>query len=172
MVRACFLLSLAFPALAQTQGAAQGDPLQALLAEVHQLRIDLQATTVTSQRVQILLYRVQLQQASTARAIARADEAHSRLADAQRQHARATSELQQTQDAANTATDPEKAKGLQAQAGELKRQVEMWSADEQQRQVKDSEAESQLHAEQAKLDELQDTLDRLDKALANLAKQP
>jgi chromosome segregation ATPase len=164
-----FLLTAA--ALAQTQGAAPPDALQALLAEVHQLRLDLQATTVTAQRVQILLYRVQLQQATTARAAARADEAHAKLADAQKHHARDAADLQQMQDWTNTATDPEKAKVFRAQAADLKRQVESWSADEQQWQAKDAEAQSQLRAEQARLDELQDTLDRLDKALASVAKQ-
>ena len=163
-----FLLTAA--ALTQTQGAAPADPLQPLLAEVHQLRLDLQATTVTAQRVQILLYRVQLQQATTARVATRADEAHAKLADAQKQHARAAADLQQMQDWTNSATDPEKAKVFRAQAADLKRQVEIWSADEQQWQAKDVEAQSQLRAEQAKLDELQDTLDRLDKALASVAK--
>jgi len=164
-----FLLTAA--ALAQTQGTAPPDPLQALLAEVHQLRLDLQATTVTAQRVQILLYRVQLQQAATARAGARADEAHGKLADAEKQHARVAGDLQQMQDWTNSATDPEKAKVFRAQAADLKRQVEMWSADEQTWQAKDAEAQSLLRVEQAKLDELQDTLDRLDKALASMAKQ-
>ena len=166
----CFLL-LTAAAFAQTQTTAPVDPMQALLTEVHELRLALQATTVTSQRVQILLSRVQLQQGATIKAVARADEAHARLADAQKQRARAAAELQQTQDSANSGTsDPVRAKALEAQAAEMKRQVEMWSADEQQWMAKDAEAQSQLRAEQIKLDELQDTLDRLDKVLAGLAK--
>ena len=41
----------------------------------------------------------------------------------------------------------------------------------QQWQAKDAEAQSQLRAEKARLDELQDTVDRLDKALPILANQ-
>ena len=156
--------------LAQTQTAVPTDPLQALLAEVHQLRLDLQATTVTAQRVQILLYRVQLQQATTARAANRAEDARGKLADAQKQHARAAADLQAVQEATRITTDAEKARALQAEATELKRQVDLWSAEEQQWQARDAEAQSQLRGEQAKLDELQDTLDRLDKVLAGLVK--
>jgi len=164
-----FLL-LAAAALAQTPAPAPADTLQALLAEVHQLRIDLQATTVTAQRVQILLYRVQLQQSSTARATTRADEIHGRMADAEKQVARAAKDLQDNQDSATRATDPERAKIFQMQASEMKRQLEMWQSEEQQWLAKDAEAQSQLRAEQSKLDALQDTLDRLDKALASLVK--
>jgi hypothetical protein len=164
-----FLLTTA--TLAQTQAPAPQDTLQALLAEVHQLRIDLQATTVTAQRVQILLYRVQLQQNTAARLAIRTDEVHAKLLNAQRQRARATTDLQQTQEWLSTSTDATKTPILKAQAGEEKRQVDMWQAEEQQWQGKDAEAQSQLRAERARLDELQDTLDRLDKALAALAKQ-
>lgn len=165
----CFFL-LTAAVSAQTQTTTAVDPLQALLTEVHELRLALQATTVTAQRVQILLSRVQLQQGAALRAVTRADEAHAKLADAQKQHARAAGVLQQTQDAINTTTDPAHVKALEAQVAEMKRQVEMWTADEQQWMAKDAEAQSHLRNEQAKLDELQDTLDRLDRALASLAK--
>jgi hypothetical protein len=42
--------------------------LRELLAEVRQLRMDLETTSVASQRVQIILYRLQLQEAAVARA--------------------------------------------------------------------------------------------------------
>jgi len=49
--------------------------LQALLSEVRQLRQDLQTTTIAAQRAQILLYRLQGQEAAVARASQRIDEA-------------------------------------------------------------------------------------------------
>lgn len=166
-----FLL-LSAAAMAQTQAPTPQDTLQALLAEVHQLRLDLQATTVTAQRVQILLYRVQLQQAATTRFSARADEVRAKLTDAQKARARVAADLQQTEESINNpSTDQSKIPMLEAQSAQEKQSLEIWRNDEQQWQARDSEAQSQLRAEQAKLDELQDTLDRLDKALANLAKQ-
>lgn len=147
-----FLLTAA--ALAQTSTPAPADTLQALLAEVHQLRLDLQATTVTAQRVQILLYRVQLQQQSTSRAAARAQDCRDKLTDAQRNRARAAQSLQQSQDLVNSATDPTMIKQLQFQIKEEKQTLEIWQNDEQQWQGKDVEAQSQLRAEQARLDQL------------------
>jgi hypothetical protein len=156
--------------------AAPSDTLQALLAEVHQLRLDLQSTTVTAQRVQILLYRVQLQQATVTRATARADDAHGKVEDAKRTQARVTQGLQQLQDQETRLTnDPtapaDVSKQIHRQLLEAKQSLEIWQNDEQQWQAKEIEAQSQLRAEQARLNELQDTLDRLDKALANLSKQ-
>src|SRR5260370_12717415 len=54
--------------------------LQALLSEVRQLRQDLQTTTIAAQRAQILIYRLQGQEAAVARASQRLDEARETLA--------------------------------------------------------------------------------------------
>jgi chromosome segregation ATPase len=180
MLRKSILSLLLMPIIlvAQTPSpaAVQNPPsaveaLQAILAEIHQLRQDLQATTVTAQRVQILLYRVQLQQGATSRALTRADEIHSKLASAEDARAHNAKDLEAIQECVNTATEPSKVKECQTALAEKKRSVEIWQSDEQQWQAKDAEAQSQLRAEQAKLDQLQDTLDRLDKALAAIAKQ-
>ena len=49
--------------------------LQAVLAELRQLRQDFETTTVATQRIQILLYRLQGQEAAVARASRRLDDA-------------------------------------------------------------------------------------------------
>jgi hypothetical protein len=156
----------------QQQAPAPADTLQALLAEVHQLRMDLQSTTVTAQRVQILLYRVQLQQTTVNRASTHADEVHGKLAGAQQSRERVGQDLQRIQEAINNpATDQNTVKQLQSRLVEMKKSVEMWQSEEQQWQAREIEAQSQLRNEQGKLSELQDTLDKLDKLLADLAKQ-
>lgn len=158
-------------ATAQTPSSALETSLQAILAEIHQLRQDLQATIITAQRVQILLYRIQVQQGATSRALTRTDEIHSKLVSAQDARARNAKDVEQLQECVNSATDPNKIKECQAVLTDRKRSLEIWQSDEQQWQGKDAEAQSQLRAEQAKLDQLQDTLDRLDKALSAIAKQ-
>src|SRR5262245_43044292 len=93
-IRAVFLLLTVLPfATAQGPTSALEAALQAIVTELRQLSQDIQTTTVTSHRVQILLYRIQLQQASTARALTRADEVRSKLASAQEARARNTKEL-------------------------------------------------------------------------------
>lgn len=158
------------PAAAQNPSSTV-EALQAILAEIHQLRQDLQSTTVTAQRVQILLYRMQLQQGATSRALTRADEIRVKLASAEEARARNAKDAEAIQECVNTATDPNKVKECQTALAEKKRSIEIWQSEEQQWQPKDAEAQSQLRAEQAKLDQLQETLDRLDKALAAIAKQ-
>ena len=170
MYRTLFL-SLLISAAAVAQQPAP-DPLQALLAEVHQLRMDLEASTITSQRVQILLYRVQLQQASAARAATHADDVHAKLVAAQQAKAHNASDLEQAQAwlEQNRTGDPARIKSIEVQVKMSKQGLETWEKDEADWQAKDIDAQSQLRAEQSKLTELQATLDKLDQALANLTK--
>ena len=165
-----FLSLLSAGAFAQQSAP---DPLQALLAEVHQLRLDLQATTITAQRVQILLYRVQLQQSAMARAATHADEVHAKLVAAQQARAKMTQDVQRAEQwlqEHGTIDPPERVKSMQTQMTIDKQSVETWQKDEADWQAKDIEAQSQLRAEQSKLGELQATLDMLDQSLANLVK--
>src|SRR5947208_13733804 len=120
MLRCPLVLLFAAAAFAQ----APVDPVQALLSEVHQLRMDLQATTITSQRVQILLYRVQIQQAAVIRAANHADDVHAKLAEVQRAKmgtAQNLQEMQELQDKPGAA--PEHLKQVEQQAAELKSRV-------------------------------------------------
>jgi hypothetical protein len=73
---------LASPASFAQTASTDLQTLQALLAEVRQLRLDLQITTVASQRVQIILFRLQLREGTVARAQQRVGEVHSKLAEA------------------------------------------------------------------------------------------
>src|SRR5215471_123569 len=63
--------------------SADSQTLQALLEEVRQLRQDLRTTSVTSVRAQILLHRVQIQEAAVVRLSQRAENAQARLGESQ-----------------------------------------------------------------------------------------
>src|SRR5204862_4098699 len=71
--------------------------LQALLSEVRQLRQDLQTTTIAGQRAQILIYRLQGQEAAVARASQRLDEAPDKLARIQDQRKQVVGEIKRTE---------------------------------------------------------------------------
>jgi hypothetical protein len=77
-----FVLSLLlFPTACFGQSnSSDSQTLQALLLEVRQLRQDLQTTTIAGQRAQILIYRLQGQEAAVARVSQRLDEAREKLA--------------------------------------------------------------------------------------------
>ena len=100
-MRRLFLLALGFlmtstVSVGQT-ASAESQTLQALLVEVRQLRKDLQTTTVASQRVQILLYRAQLQETVVAGAQRRLDVVHSKLAEVRSGVAHFASEVERAE---------------------------------------------------------------------------
>jgi hypothetical protein len=71
--------------LVATNGLCQSLPkdnetLQSLMSEIHQLRMDIEAMTVASQRVQIVLYQLQMEDAAVARATQRIDSIHDKCA--------------------------------------------------------------------------------------------
>jgi len=150
-----------------TAAYAQTDPqpLQALLNEVHQLRVDIQTTAITMQRVQIVLYRLQSQTTLTTRATSQLDNARSQLSFTQSQQKNMTSQIQQMEDTLRNTADQNERKRIEQTIPQLKMQMERFANEEQRLQTMQIEAETQNRTEQAKLSDLQDQLDRLDKVL-------
>lgn len=163
-------LLLAAAAFGQT-ATPEAQVLQALLTEIRQLRQDLQTNALTTQRVQIVLYRLQAQESSVTRATQRLDSARAKVADAQSIRRETAASIQQLEDRLNRAQDPAERKNLENALPRLKAQLEVFGTEEPQWQEKASEADRQLRLEQAKLSGLQDLLDRLDKALEDFSKQ-
>jgi len=146
--------------------------LQALLSEVRQLRQDLQTTIIAAQRAQILLYRLQGQEAAVARASERLDEAREMLAGAQSERKHQAAEVKQHEEfISNTENSSAQRKEFENMLPEDKTRLESFENLEQQQQARETEAEQQLRAEEAKLSDLRDQLDRLDKALDNASRR-
>jgi len=156
--------------LASTFSVGQTTPtdsqtLQALLGEVRQLRKDLQTTTVASQRVQILLYRMQLQQSAVARTQRRLDDVDGKLAEAHAGVRRFTSETERAETGLNDSQNLASRREVEAMLVRLKAELESQKAAEQELETKEAEAVQQLRSEEAKLVALQDQFDQLDKIL-------
>jgi chromosome segregation ATPase len=173
--RACFpLLFVTAAALAQTappNGTPDTRALQALVTEIHQLRLDLQSTTVAAQRVQIALFRLQVQNAAVARATSRLDDVRSNLAAQMSTQRRFSSQLQQVEEKQRSTQDLKERKGAEELVPQIKAELERVTADVQRYQASEAEAETQLRVEQAKLGELQNLIDRLDKLLESFGRQ-
>jgi chromosome segregation ATPase len=154
-------------AFCQTQPATN-DTLQSLLSEVHQLRIEIQAMTVASQRVQIALYQLQMQDAAVARATQRLDNEHNRCSglEANRQHTATT--IQAFESALSSATESQ-AKEIQTRVTDLKGMLDAQTAEAQSCQTSETELSGQLQNERVKLTESQERIERLDKALEKLS---
>ena len=150
--------------------AKEPDTLQALLLEVHQLRQDIEAMTVASQRVQIALYAFQMQDAAVTRAAQRLEDARNKRAgaEASRDHTASAIQGVEAKLAPGTLAGDE-AKEFQSGLSQLKSEIEGETAELQTRQAAEAEASSQLRSEQAKLVDVQDRIERLDKTLEKLA---
>lgn len=160
-------LLLTAPATFGQTSSTDSQTLQALLAEVRQLRQDLRTTAVAAQRAQILLYRLQGQEEVVARMQRRLDEVHSNLAQQQFELKRLASEIKLREDMQNNSQNLAERKDLEELLPRLKAEFESLKGAEQQLQSKEAEAEQDLRTEQAKLNALQDQLERLDKSLEN-----
>jgi hypothetical protein len=164
------VLSLS-PACFGQSAPSDSQTLQALLSEVRQLRLELRTTTIASQRAQILLYRLQGQEASVARASQRLDEARRTLARIQDDYNHVAADAKQTEDLTkNTENSINQTKAVENRLSELKARLESLGSEEQQDQSREIEAEQQLRAEETKLSDLRDQLDRLDKTLENASR--
>ncbi len=175
MHRSCLLvlgaLLISSPVLGQSV-PNDSQTLQALLAEVRQLRHDLQTTTLAAQRAQILLYRLQGQEVVVARALQRLDDARARLTEIQPARVRVTSDIKQHEDFISHAENsPGERKQIEDLLPRLKANLTSLENEEQQRQTRQMEAEDQLRLERAKLSGLQDQLDRLEKMLESSTQQ-
>jgi chromosome segregation ATPase len=142
---------------------AETDTLRSLLSEVRQLRQALQATTVNAQRAQIGLYRLQVQTLAVSRALQRSDEARAKLADAERWRKSLAGRVEDLEKNLQQKDD----QNVEVELQRTKKELEWRTSEEQQLHTIETEATTQVQAEQAKLTELQDGLERLDKTLAD-----
>ena len=148
--------------------SSDSEGMQALVAEVRQLRKDLQTSNGYALKAQVLLYRLQVQEATVARVSQHLNDVRSKLAgiqEHQRQLASAMKYYEKTAD--DSEASPARQKEAQQQVSSIKTELQSVAAQEQQAQTAEMEAEEQLRAEQAKLDSLEDRVDRLEKELGS-----
>jgi DNA repair exonuclease SbcCD ATPase subunit len=169
-----FVLGLLLSSTACSGQTTTGDSqtLQALLSEVRQLRQDLQATTIAGQRAQILIYRLQGQEAAVARASQRLEAAREQLTSVQTDRKHVAADVKRNEDFINNTENPaNQRKEVEGMLSQLKTRVELLENQEQQLQTREIDAEQQLRTEEVRLSDLRDQLDRLDKALENASRR-
>lgn len=157
---------------AQRTVSADSQTLEALLEEVRQLRQELRSTSVTSVRAQILLHRVQIQEAAVVRLSQKAESAQARLAESQSAQQRVTDQIHALENDKQSSSDSRQEQELEHALENLKHNLQQLDREVQQRQAKASEAEEQMRVEQDKLSELEDQLERLDKELERSVRSP
>jgi chromosome segregation ATPase len=164
-IRFCSLMLFAFTAFAADTPVVDSPVTQALLAEIRQLRSDLQTMTAISQRVQIVMYRHQVQAGILDRVTQRLESARDSCNRTQAQQKEAAAETEQLEARRRSQNPAEQQATDQTLAG-LKSQITMLAAQEQQCQAEQTEVATQVRAEQARMNEVQEQLDKLDKLFA------
>ena len=146
----------------------EADTLQSLLAEVHHLRQAIENMTVTSQRVQIALHALQMQDAAVARSTQRLDDIQKRCSASEAEQQRVAGVMQRLESQISSNTSPEgEAKQIRSALSDLKNTSDARTAEIQACQASEAEAAGQLRNDRAKLADLQDRIERLDKSLEN-----
>ena len=166
MLRCFALLFCGCLAFAQSPDAVL---TQTLINEIRALRQDLQATNVTSQRVQIALYRLQSQTAIVNTAQQRLDAARTQLTDVQSRRVRLADQVRRIEEVVRGSADAPEKKAMESELPAARSALESLTAEETARNSVAVDAESQVRAEQARLADLQALLDRLDQTLDELA---
>ena len=173
MRKSILLFSLLFVpmALLSQNNPQDSQNLKSLLEEVRQLRRDMRATMVAGQRVQIALYRLQLQDAAVARATRSAEEAHAKLSELATNRHHMTGQIEQAEQQLSRTEDASERKALEEAIPQMKGTLERLANDEPLWQAKANDADSQLRIEQGKLDALHTMLDQLDQAFTNAGRE-
>jgi chromosome segregation ATPase len=162
---------VSIPALAQSN-ASEVQALQSLVNEVHQLREELRTVTVASQRVQIVLYRLQAQEGAVNRATQRLSDQRATLINAQERLRDVKNQIQMLEDQQSRTQNPSERKEIDSALPQLRSRLESLTKDEQQFEANVNEADSQLRREQQELTRLQGFLDQLDSVLNGIAQSP
>jgi len=165
-----FALSFLFLSVSGLSQSTSSEPqgMQALVAEVRELRKDLQATNGYALRAQVLLYRLQVQEGTVARVSQLLNDLRSKLVEAQDHRTHLAAAMKTNEELLDNAElSPASRKETQAMISRIKIELEAVSAQEQQAQGAETEAQDQLRIEQAKLSGLEDKVDRLERDLTS-----
>jgi chromosome segregation ATPase len=147
----------------------ESQTLQAVLAEIRQLRQDLQTSAIAARRAQILIYRLRVQEDAVANASQRLDEAKSSIEQLRANRKYHESEIKRYEEMKDRPENAAQRKQFEDAITEFKAQIEALLHEEQEAQMRETELEQQSRIEQAKLEQLDGELDRLDQAVMNAA---
>ena len=158
------------PATHSQNASPESPTMQALLAEVHQLRQDLQTSAIAARKAQIVIYRLHVQEAIVERTAGRLENAKSAVEQVQTQ--KKYEELEnKNYEAMKDGFNDEQRKQFEAARARYRAQMEALDSQEQDARTRELELEQEFGIEQAKMARLEDELDRLDKAVENFALQ-
>ena len=151
---------------------AQGDPITALLSEVHALRLTMERSAAVGPRVQLLVTRLNIEEQRTAKASAQLEQVRRQLADASLESKKITDELDEAERSLLSTAEERMKKVWEYEIGTLKRKLAAQTAVEQQLRARENDTAQVMATEQARWADLSARLDELERLLGPLPQQP
>ena len=149
-----------------------GQPMQALLNEVRLLRLAIQRSNLNTYHAQVTLERLRMQQQVVDRLSGKLEDARARSTEFKMHHPRLLEEIKRTEDYLDKEADPVKRRDLEGRQQSLKSEAERFAQMETQARDQETQLAIQLQMEQAKLNEINERLDTLQKELEVVDKTP
>ena len=162
LIALLFSITVVTSALAQT---SSDGTIQALLAEVRQLRITLERSAVVAPKIQVTLQRMQIQQDSVSRVSRELEDLRGDLSKLTAEETRLSGQIKEVELNAAREQDPGRRRELETDVNAMKSLVEQNRIRDAQLRARESEIAGRVQTEQAKLDELNHRLSILERML-------
>jgi chromosome segregation ATPase len=170
-----FLISLTLVSaiLHATPGQAQsaGGEKDALLQEVRLLRQAIETLVGTNARVQIVFGRLQLQEQRTATTAKRLEDVRGALSKVVMQIAQMTESLQRYEELDLSTLEPKRREQIPMEIRSLKSELQLLETERQRLATQEADAANQLALEQNTWNDLNRSLDELERSLTQPRKQ-
>ena len=156
----------AIAAAAQPQPSSPDPLLQALLSEVHQLRVAIERSNTIGPRIQLTVERIKIQQSAVNRIADQLELVRRDLESRQGAVSRTAEDIRSGETMLTQASDPVMQRQLEAQIRELKSTLQMHQTQIEALRTHEADLSGRLHSEQSTLDGLNDKLDQMERSLS------
>jgi hypothetical protein len=159
------VIAMSTATLVPAQGQSPEAPVQVLLQEVRQLRQELQGMAVVAQRVQLLLYRIQLQEQVVTKATNRYDEVSGRLQRAEVDSKFRAERIKQMEEQLSTVSEKAPKKELEESIASSRAVLQEFQREVQEAHAEEIAAGVAVRDEKAAAASLHERLDQLERQL-------
>jgi chromosome segregation ATPase len=165
IVAAVVALAATYTVKAAPQSAPAVDPMPALLAEVHALRIAMEQSTTVGPRVQLTLARLNIEEQRLAQLSAQLDQVRRELNGAALESQKFSDRIPEIEKSIQIAPDDKTRRMSEAELAVIKREASARNRQEQQLRTRENEVAQALNNEQGRWMEVNARLDELERLL-------
>jgi len=158
-------VAAAFTVGASTQPATTVDPLAALLAEVHALRVAMEQQASIGPRVQLTLARLTIEEQRVSHLVTELSGVRQQVSGTELGMKRTSDELADIEQQLVTEADPVKRRELEARKRSAQLQIRQFALQLEQTRAHENDAAQALASEQARWVDLNSRLDELERLL-------